>query len=236
MRKCVLTLPETAAANGWGGCDTIFRGRIIYRFLLIAALLFPAAALAQATRPTATDKLATRLSELVVDGLTVTQALTAIAEKPRLNIIANWENLAAAGVKGDHKLRGRLYDVTVKQAITLVLMDAGANESLQVGINNEDDAVLLSGPTPTVTKVYAVGKLQGAFPKPPTTRPDGGAVDPNQPLIDVLLHIDPDTWRDTGGIVGSITFFGQKMVVTHTPAVQAKVEAMLKELEKQDAQ
>src|SRR5688572_5937625 len=124
---------------------------MLLRIILIAVVLQPMVLFAQSTQPSANEKLATRLPELILDGMTVTQALTAISERTRLNIAAEWERLAAAGVNRDHKLRGRLYDVTARQAIELVMMDGGAKESVKV-VTRDDDVVVLSGTVVTVTR------------------------------------------------------------------------------------
>jgi hypothetical protein len=205
------------------------------RILWIAVLLLPMTAAGQTTRSaTVEDKLSLRLPELVLDGATVTQAPTAIAEKTRLNIVGEWEKLTAAGIDREHKLRGRLYDVTARQAIELVLADAGAKESVQVVVR--DDVVVLSGPVVTVTRVYPVGRLLDAMPKREIPSPAPAHIpDVNEPLIRAVQHVEPESWRDAGGVVGSISFFGRRMVITHTPEVHAKVEKLLKDLEQPDA-
>ena len=44
-------------------------------------------------------------------------------------------------------------------------------------------------------------------------------------------NIDPDTWRDAGGTIGTVTAVGDSMVVTQTHASQAKIAKLLKDLE-----
>jgi hypothetical protein len=50
-------------------------------------------------------------------------------------------------------------------------------------------------------------------------------------LLQVVQRtVAPGTWRDSGGSVGAVAIFGNKLVVTHVEKRQREVEALLEQL------
>ena len=66
-----------------------------------------------------------------------------------------------------------------------------------------------------------------------TNGPNGSDV--SAKLSDTIIsHVDVDSWRSNGGMIGSFTLLGRRAIITHTPATLAKVEKLLHELENDD--
>jgi len=92
----------------------------------------------------------------------------------------------------------------------------------------------------TETRVYVVSKILDRLQHelaPPSTAPSSGVpVTAADRLVQAInSHVEPETWRDNGGTIGSITTLGFRLVITQTPAALEKIESLLKQLEKDDA-
>ena len=208
------------------------------RLVLLTLFLLPTIAGGQTTQPTTVEeKLQIRLAEFSLDGLTLAQAFTAIADKTRLNIIPDWESISDGNVDRDRKLRGRLFDVTAREAILVALTEAGARATPDLVV--DENLLRLKRPIQVITRVYPIGKLidREKQSRPPTTQP---AMEQNAAATDALVKvitttIDADTWRDAGGVLGAAAVFGRQLIVTQTVETHAKIEKLLRELEKDDA-
>jgi hypothetical protein len=68
--------------------------------------------------------------------------------------------------------------------------------------------------------------------KSATTRPDSeGQASALDELAQVVMeNVSPDSWRDAGGTVGSLSKFGNTLVVKQTSSNQREVEKLLEEL------
>ncbi|MFQ5430661.1 MAG: hypothetical protein ACE5E1_10160 [Phycisphaerae bacterium] len=59
----------------------------------------------------------------------------------------------------------------------------------------------------------------------------GDDTDPLQPIIELIQQtIDPESWREAGGNVGSISALQQQLIVTQTSTAQAELRDLLKQL------
>ncbi len=74
----------------------------------------------------------------------------------------------------------------------------------------------------------AIGSLPTAIHHPGPTR-----ITIDQLIEAITRLIEPETWSDNGGGPGAIEPIGGALAVRQTPAIQAKVEAFLKELERE---
>jgi hypothetical protein len=74
-----------------------------------------------------------------------------------------------------------------------------------------------------VTRAYDIKAL----------RPRGWSVSDGQAMIAKLVSdtVAPDSWRDAGGIIGSIAFKGEQMWVIQTPANHEEIESLLEDLD-----
>jgi hypothetical protein len=46
----------------------------------------------------------------------------------------------------------------------------------------------------------------------------------------IMDNVSPDSWRDSGGTVGTLSRFGTTLVINQTPANQRDVEKLLEEI------
>ena len=116
----------------------------------------------------------------------------------------------------------------------------------------EDLTMMMAEPAEeTVTRVYPVGSLLASVTvdaEPAQAYGGGGGlggggggggfgggggrrVQPSEQaqnaLVAAVTAVAADSWHVNGGVVGSIRFFGDKMIVTHTPQVHGQVAELL---------
>jgi hypothetical protein len=67
-------------------------------------------------------------------------------------------------------------------------------------------------------------------PEPSTNPSEAKPQTPGDKIVDLFLgSVDPDTWRDNGGSIGSIALFEGQLIVVQTEKNHAEIERMLKE-------
>ncbi len=208
---------------------------------MLTALSLPLRAQTPATQPAdaINAKLESRM-DIKLTGLTAERAVLKLQEDRHINLLVDWDGLKDKGLTRTQELTGQLSDVTVREAIQVILSEGGCTEPLQIA--RDGNLLRISGPPVVETKVLPIGKLLDRLLKELTTSPPSGVTVPPGPAdaIDKLVRliqeqVDADTWRDNGGTAGSISILGRRMVVTQTPATITKVEKLLQELEKDDA-
>jgi hypothetical protein len=194
---------------------------------------------APATKPARPGDSAKRIADIDFAGMTPKQAIDAIAAKGGVEIAVDWESIEAAGASPTAKLRGRLMDVSPRQAIQYVLAEIDADGA---SFDEHDKQVFVSVKDhlkKTETRVYSVGpqleriavEQAGLMPKgTPANEVREAAI--NQLIKMIFQHIDPASWRDAGGTLGTISITGARMTVTNTRPTLKAVEAYLKELDK----
>jgi hypothetical protein len=210
------------------------------RIPIVAILLLTAnAAFAQATRPMSVEeKLLMRVS-VDMDGLTLAQVFEKIGEQTRLSIIANLRVIEASGFAvTTYRLRGQVKDVTARGAIELAIREVGFERPPGLVIDGE--VLRLSWEIPTLTRSYPIGRVIRAQNKlrGPTTLPAERQFDEaaDDLVKTVQKAIDPDSWRDAGGTLGAASIFREQLIVTQTRDNHKRIEALLRQLEKTDAQ
>jgi hypothetical protein len=200
----------------------------------MVALLLPTIALGQTTKPSQVEeKLNTRIDDLNLAGLTIREACVRIADKTRLNILPDWPNLENMSLDLNRKLRGRLSDVTAREALQLALTDAGLDAPAQWEIDG--NILRITRPPIVITRVYPVGRIvdMANQRRPPSTQPaDEQYFAGADELIKTLTTtIDPDSWRDAGGTVGAASALGRQLIITQSIAAHEKIEKLLRTLD-----
>jgi hypothetical protein len=151
-----------------------------------------------------------------------------------INIFINWRALEDVGVKKNTKVSVDVGGAAVSEAINRLLAAASRSagaDAAALSFYVDDDVVTIStredADRNTLTRVYDVRDIVGA--SPPLTFPTfGGAggtpvapakADPVRlnDLLATVRAIQPDSWREYGGRVGSLREMQGQLIVTHTP-------------------
>ena len=188
-----------------------------------------------------------RIPEVKFDDANFADVVDFLRDTTKQNIFVNWRALEAAGIDRATPVGIRLADVPVGEALRFILDDVG-------GSTVELDYRVMPSGTLVVSTAEDLAKhrerrvidvshvLASVAPATPATQPAGGvavapASLPGHPtpqverLMEVIVQsIEPDTWRGNGGSVGTITSFGDKLIITSTTTVLDEVEALLAEL------
>jgi len=220
----------------------------MYRFRhtvgFAAVLIFASVLHAQSPSNTAaakTDSIEAKLRQrtsIKLDTLTAEQAIQKLQETHPLNLVIDWDGLKDKGLSRTQVLSGELTNVTIFEAITVVLQEAGCFDIPPV--TPDGNLMRIIAQPKTETRVYVVSKILDRLQHelaPPSTAPSSGVpVTAADRLVQAInSHVEPETWRDNGGTIGSITTLGFRLVITQTPAALEKIESLLKQLEKDDA-
>lgn len=206
-------------------------------FLVAGVLAAPAT---KPAKPAQGDGLKNRIDDIDLAGLTVREAVDAIAAKSGQPVTVDWKAMEAAGIAATTKIRGRLMDVTVRQALQYVLSELETNIPLEIELDKTHYNITTQTETKAVaTRVYNIGpQLERIGAEQATRLPRNTA--PNeirQAAVDQLVrmiqvHVQPHTWRDAGGTAGTISITGTRMTITNTRGALREAEAYLKELDK----
>lgn len=230
----------------------------------------------------ARERLRKVAPELKFDGKTFEQVIEELRAITGLNIIPNWSALEAQAIERDHEVNLKLTNVTVQQALDLILQDVGGGE-VELAYEVDEGIVRISTKEDLsrrrLTRVY---NIQDLIISVPTFRgrrinlqnigqnqqqggigggrfiQGGGAgqggqgnqgglfggdeqedddldtgIDPMQPIIELIQEtIDPESWREAGGNVGSISSLQQQLIVTQTSTAHSQLRDLLKDLRK----
>jgi hypothetical protein len=128
-------------------------------------------------------------------------------------------------------LRGRLKDVTVRQALMLALNEAGADPGTRLVV--KDNLVQIREPLGLLTLVYPVQSLMAQLRQTNPVATDDENI--ASVINSITKNIDPDSWRDNGGTVGAISQLSKQLIVTQTPENHERVKTLLADLEKSHA-
>ena len=215
-------------------CGAVPKGGTIRAPAVVMALL-AVAAVAPAAR--AEDWRDVVVEDLDLSEATFEGAMGKIAALTGRNFVVRWPALKDGGVPREAPVRLRVRDVNLGAALDMVLRLASVG-AVPLGWEEEDGVITVSTEQDLglrlKPRVYDVRDLVAAVRasyagEPLDERPTAAeAID----MITQLLTetIDPDTWRDAGGSVGSIRVLGGRMIVTQTPRNLREVEWLLDEL------
>jgi hypothetical protein len=196
--------------------------------------------------------LSRRISELRLDGVPLDDALRTLAEKTKANISVHWEGLADAGVQRTTPVRLHVWDVNLGQALSILLaaacppgIDREGQPAPRLGFTTTENVVTVSAASPftlTTTVVYNVRDLiemhldSSIEPPPDPQRQVSSRRDEAVEALCKTLSkgVAPDSWRQSGGAIGSCAYFGGLLVIRQTPENQREVAALLQRMRDAD--
>jgi hypothetical protein len=217
----------------------------------------PAKASAGTSAEALCEKLLRRIPEVRFDSMPLEQAFDTLAERTKVNISVQWTHLAEEDVQRSTPVKLRLWDVTLDQALRILLSALDARRADQrftgyrFGYTFSDNVVTVSTVREiglmSPTEIYNVRDLIdaaviGSSDSPPPNDPMGRVEAPMarseaaQALSDAIMRtISPDSWQNAGGAVGSIQSFAGMLVIQQSAENQARVAAFLQKLRESDA-
>jgi beta-lactamase regulating signal transducer with metallopeptidase domain len=169
-------------------------------------------------KPGVQAQLDRRLPEINLNGQEFADVLDFLRDVSGSKIVVNWRALEAAGINKDAPVTGRMKDVNLSKALSVILADVGGgNVKLGYFVDDDSGVITISTADKVVTTVYDVRDLLVSVPdfdsdvdfpiggkKPvspsPTTRPataTAPATPANRatPLIELIRStIDPESW------------------------------------------
>ena len=207
------------------------------------------------TQPAASPSdLTLTIPELRVDGITLEEAIDAIADISHANIIVRWTDLKEAGVERQTKIKLRLWDTSVGGALGALLSNAAPDAELAYAVH---DGIIVVSSAERInhpsfvsisTRVYDVRDLVDAEVASSKTEPLPATqstrvswkMPPSSPLtrdeaVSNLIRtieeiVDADSWKDNGGNLGTARWFAGCLIINQTTAAHRQIEALLRTL------
>jgi hypothetical protein len=217
-------------------CGAAARSRRIGGAAIVACLLAVAAPNVAASEE---RHVATRtMRELDLSNATLEQAFKRLADVSDVDVVVHWPALEAAGVARSTPVRVHLWEVSLAAALDVVLDLIPAHPAILVW--GEEDRVITISTKEGLAglaepRVYDVRDLIDRIRK--EVAPDPPADDSRtwQEVVDEIVRliaeiVEPDSWRDAGGSVGSLREMGGRLIITQTPHAMERIEWLLDRL------
>ena len=142
------------------------------------------------------------------------------------NIIVNDRALEGAGINRNFPISAKLHQVRLDKALDTLLNSIQVNGA-RLGYTIDNDAILISTTTDldryTVVKTYDIRSLL-----PHDHASHAEAVDRIKKVI--MDTVAPDSWRDNGGIVGTIRELNGTLVINQSARNHQAIDALLRQL------
>jgi hypothetical protein len=228
--------------------------------LVIIMLLSATAPVALASSPPASRPTTTATTQPLdpvipvaeFRGISMEKAVETLRDMTKVNIVVRWPTLKEAGVERSSPVDLRVTRLPLQRVLELLgdVGGAAAASNVELAAREDRGVVILSTRDDlesggTTLRLYDVRDLvesdmavrsrvsisQAATM--PTTQPTpeeryGESLDQLNRVIEET--IDPESWRDAGGTIGSIQDFNGMLIISHTPANHARIAKLLEEL------
>jgi hypothetical protein len=224
---------------------------------LIGRSTRPASSFAATTTTTRQAQIDAGLDRIVpqirFDKTPLDKAVDTLRETTHLNFDVRWKVLEAAGIDNETPITVKLNDVPLRQVLDY-LCEEVAGGTVKFRARADRGVIVISTDEDlskdTELRVYDVRDLLIAdtqFMNPAPSQPQsttapagstGAPVPPNEPyqqsidrLRQVLVdNVATDSWRDSGGTVGSIQDFDGLFIITTTPEYQQQIGDLLEKI------
>lgn len=150
-------------------------------------------------------------------------ALSALSQATKVEISIDWKALAEAGVDQPVPITCNLRNCSARAALQAILSASGGSSVKLIYLLEDGKVKVTTADYAALTRTYDVTAV---LPRYPTLREA-------QDVLGKIVTdtVAPDTWKDAGGTVGSLSFTGVRMTVTQLPVNLAGVESLLEELD-----
>jgi hypothetical protein len=158
-----------------------------------------------------------RVGLMKIEGRPLGDVIEALRKDSGQSIFVNWRALASARVTRDLPVTTDLSHLVLATALDKLLVEVGGSQE-RLGYVVSDGVITISTQKDlgrnTVTRVYDVRDLL----KNRATRDADLAA-----LTKRFQGIDPLSWRDAGGAIGSIRELQGQLIITQTPVVHMRI-------------
>jgi hypothetical protein len=148
-----------------------------------------------------------------------------LRDQTGVNLFVNWRALEAAGINREAPVTLDLHGVSAAVALRMALKDVGGGNVL-LRFDVDEGVVIVSTADDLAksacTRVYNVRDLiEEEFEHRRRLAGDAQKPVDEQQVVDALVRViqetvDPTSWRDAGGSVGAVRYFGGRLIVTQT--------------------
>lgn len=193
------------------------------------------------------------IPEVKLESTTLEAAIDTLREQTHSNIVVYWDDLEAAGVNRDAPIKLHLWNVSLGQALDVLLTLAGGDHS---GMRAAKDGIIIVA-TPQkiidnngVIKIYDIrdlveqflrdGRPPGAFTQPAVSNPEVRTADTPAssagPTFGEMVEsitrliedaVDTDSWKDNGGSTGAMRELAGRLIITQTPSGHRQIVNLL---------
>jgi hypothetical protein len=182
--------------------------------------------------------------------MSLAKAIDTLRDQSKVNIVVRWRTLEKARIEPASPVELRVANLRLQRVLELLGDVAGAGEAgMPLMARAERGVIILSTradvETENLVRLYDVRDLVesdaglrlrlqiGQATTTPTTMPS-----PEERFSDSLAQlkhvieesIDPNSWRDAGGTLGSIHDFNGQLIIAQTPAAHERIKRLLEEL------
>lgn len=221
--------------------------------LFLCATTFAAAG--PTTSPAADDGAAfeRHMPEVRFDGVPLEKAIDTLHEMSKANVVVNWKALRSVGVEPTEPIRVHLWDVPLRQALSVLLAQAGGL-SAEITLDVEGNVLTITSTrfdpeSGGEVQIYDVGDILNAARARRKAVDDVQASgvqgqqannligntnrendDDETALVNVVTSmVDPTAWTDRP-FRGTIRCWSGRLFVNQTPAVQRHLVEFLAKL------
>jgi hypothetical protein len=224
-------------------------------FIMMLSALSPIASLAAPVAPA--SKPASQPTSQELDPViplvefratSLEKAIDTLRDMSKVNIVVRWPALKSAGVEPASPVDLRVTNLPLQRVLELLGDVAGAAD-VRVAAREERGVVILSTrdelDSDTTPRLYDVRDLiesdmairsrvaisqAATMPTTDPTPEDRYAESLDQLKSVIGETIDPDSWREAGGTIGSMQDFNGMLIISQTPAAHERIKKLLDEL------
>ena len=171
-----------------------------------------------------------------------------LQEQTRANIAVNWRAIEAEGIDRKAPVTLRLTGLPLRRVIELVCAQLSTGPRIGYHVNRgviEVNTATQLART-SVVRIYdvrdvvtrATDEMRQFGTDEPTTQPSNICFPPARPenlfegvmteLTELIQEtVSPEDWREAGGAIGSIRFFGGRLIIAGTPEMHAQIDDLL---------
>jgi len=186
---------------------------------------------AKAPPPVVGDDLKRKISKLAFADAPLSKVFKVLRDEAKVNISVHWLYLKGAGIDSKKTISLSLAGASLEKVLRGVLEKAARGK---LGFEIQDGVLVISSrhaiETRTTRKTHDVRKLLTKAKKPTPK-------EQTQAIAEIVMKtVDPSSWRDKGGKIGSIQVGNGQLTITQNSRNQEAVATLLKKLHQQAEQ
>ncbi len=183
----------------------------------------------------AATALAKKIDPLHWNGVPLNDAFKKLQEQSGVKLEIDWDALAEQKIKKDALITLDLPAATMREILQKILATIN-NKELRFGESLYP--LVVSTHDGLMADKYEITRIYDLRPMFPPGTYQGQYISRSKEfdelLNSILQHIAPDTWRDNGGIVGSLRFLNGQMIVTQSADNMEEVRRLLLKIYERD--